>query len=77
MTQVAQDVILKQISHMKNELNRLEQTVKDYFLWLDTRNPTTRAPAEAGGEWQCTNCKTTNMLDVPICQACGHPRPGG
>jgi addiction module HigA family antidote len=27
-----------------------------------------------GTEWVCLKCGTTNMLDVPICQACFHSR---
>ena len=34
------------------------------------------APVHERG-WKCTQCSTQNMLDVPICQACGTPRSGG
>lgn len=32
---------------------------------------------DVGTEWICSKCKTTNMLDVPTCQACFHPREQG
>ena len=35
--------------------------------------PTNHAP-DVGTEWSCSKCGTVNMLDVPICQACFHPR---
>lgn len=34
----------------------------------------TQDAADVGTEWVCSKCGTTNMLDVPICQACFHPR---
>jgi RNase P subunit RPR2 len=30
--------------------------------------------SDVGTDWACLKCGTTNMLDVPICQACFHPR---
>jgi len=30
--------------------------------------------SQQGTEWVCQKCGTTNMLDVPICQACSYPR---
>ncbi len=30
--------------------------------------------SDVGTEWVCSKCGTTNMLDVPICQACFYPR---
>ena len=60
MSKVAQDVILKQISVMRDELSRLEQTVKDYFLWLDTRSPTQRAAVQSEQE------RTVDEKDGPV-----------
>lgn len=40
------------------------------------RSPTLRTPVHER-EWVCLKCTTTNMLDVPICQACGASRSGG
>ena len=44
----------------------------------DSRGPTLRAPAEAGGawEWVCENCKP-DAHDPSRCAQCGRPRPGG
>ena len=35
------------------------------------------APAEAGGGWTCTKCKTANGDDKSICGFCDTPRLGG
>lgn len=35
------------------------------------------APAEAGGGWTCTKCKTVNSDDKSICGFCDTPRLGG
>jgi hypothetical protein len=48
-----------------------EMTKEDVFK--KSHRPTQRA-ADVGTEWACSKCGTTNMLDVPICQACFHPR---
>ena len=37
----------------------------------------TQSTPDVGTEWVCSKCKTTNMLDVPTCQACFHPRGQG
>lgn len=77
MSEVAQKVILKQISVMKDELNQLEQTVKDYFLWLDMqRSPTLRAADGGDGAfWTCSNCNFVNYHSWQTCARCDAPHP--
>lgn len=63
---------------MRNDLNRLEQVVKDYFLWLDMqRSPTPREalPAFVGASneavyHECGNCGVPRFSHGSILEAC-------
>jgi tetrahydromethanopterin S-methyltransferase subunit B len=54
MSDIAQEVILKEIARLKNQLNSLETTVKDYFLWLEGRTyPTIEQTGRYTVCWIC------------------------
>ena len=64
--------MMRNMSNMYDRLCELFNQIES----LDPRAATLRAPVHER-EWVCSKCTTTNMLDVPICQACGASRSGG
>lgn len=68
--------LVKQISAVDGVL--LLARDGEFQIWsnsgLSIRYRPTQRAADVGTEWACSKCGTTNMLDVPICQACFHPR---
>jgi hypothetical protein len=77
-SKIAQDVILRQIKKLKEDVGRLESVTKDYFLWLESHGPTLRAPDQHEQSELCTNCGWWAFYKVgdgpDYCARCGTAR---
>jgi len=58
-------------------LDFLAGNIDSKRIQIDRDAEQRNAPAEAGGEWTCTKCKTRNRDDKSICGFCDTPRLGG
>jgi hypothetical protein len=73
MSKVAQSVILSEINSLRNEVDRLERVVQDYFLWLD-RAAEHRNEAEASIREACPADRHEYynfLLSYHYCPYCG------